>query len=371
MRTALTERNIWYNRAQSRTARNWRFEMRFVGYSLALAALVGLVGCNEESNPCRPQPMPLEGLYQSGDLTSGGTWNYLRFYADGTVLEAATQGTPEEVEKWLRRDSETQYPRGCYTVTSGPVTGGETNSTLQFSLHDWNNEYRYKGTIAADGLELTFESEVDGRHYTGYTKYHHVLVSGAGTTSGQNGEGKAATSDTRTARLGEFRVKIPAMWVRLGESEEANFRRQFRAQQKQIFQEFSSEDNPSSPIDIAAFQLERGDGHFVIASFKIPPLSDLIGLLMSQVKAKMDFGVQHGYIDKYLGLARVDYDELSGFYTKAIGAGGSVEVSGGLVHKTLKDRVIQFTLLCPRAWSQDKATNTLTAILKSVATGPK
>jgi hypothetical protein len=120
-------------------------------------------------------------------------------------------------------------------------------------------------------------------------------------------------------------------------------------------------------VGFAAFHIAGDDGAFILVSFAVPPQANLIDLLKSQVKDKMDFGVRQGYIQKYLGLAPVDDEQLSGFYTTAIGKDGNMQVAGGLEHKKLKNTVIQLTLLCPKSWDQVRAQATLTAILKSVS----
>jgi hypothetical protein len=98
----------------------------------------------------------------------------------------------------------------------------------------------------------------------------------------------------------------------------------------------------------------------------VPSQADLISLLKGQVREKMDWGVRQGYIRKYLGMVTVNDGQLSGFYTKAMGKSGNVEVSGGLEHKKLKNTIIQLTVLSPKAWDEVKATSSLAAVLKSV-----
>lgn len=173
---------------------------------------------------------------------------------------------------------------------------------------------------------------------------------------------------TKKVAVGAFVVSVPTQWTAFGASEAATFRNGYVAQSKQVYQQYngSREGQPQS-VAFAAFHIAGDDGAFVLASFAVPPQANLIKLLKSQVKDKMDFGVRQGYIQKYLGLVPVDDEQLSGFYTTAIGKDGNVQVAGGLEHKKLKNTVIQLTLLCPKSWAQVRAQATLTAILKSVS----
>jgi hypothetical protein len=173
-------------------------------------------------------------------------------------------------------------------------------------------------------------------------------------------------SSFKSINLGEFAVTVPTEWATFNVSEAAALRRQYLDQSKQIYQQFNGADDPTKSVDIAAFHILNDVGSFVIVSFTVPPQSNLIDLLKSQVGDKMNFGVRQGYIRRYLGMTSVNEPQLSGFYTTAIGTSGNVEVSGGLEHKKLKNTVIQLTLLAPKGWDETRATNSLTAILRSV-----
>ena len=176
-----------------------------------------------------------------------------------------------------------------------------------------------------------------------------------------------SVTDTKIVTVGAFSVKVPNEWTSFATSEAAALRSQYLEQSKQIYQQFSGGAvDPSKSVSISAFHIANDAGSFVIVSFTVPPQSDLIKLLKTQTPEKMDFGVSQGFIRKYLGMVAVDEGQLSGFYTKAIGTGGGIEVSGGLEHKKLKNTVIQLTLLSPKSWDETKAISSLTAILKSV-----
>jgi hypothetical protein len=166
--------------------------------------------------------------------------------------------------------------------------------------------------------------------------------------------------------VGVFEIKVPSEWTRFSLSESGQLRRQYAEQSRQIYQQFNGTDDPSKSVDIAAFHILRGSGSFVMISFSVPPQSNLIELLKSQVGDKMEFGVRQGYIRRYLGMTAVNDAQMTGFYTRAIGTSGNLEVSGGLEHKKLKSSVIQLTLLAPQSWDEARATNSLAAVLSSV-----
>lgn len=179
--------------------------------------------------------------------------------------------------------------------------------------------------------------------------------------------GKTNTlADVQTVTVGAFTAKIPRNWKAFGATDAAQLRRQYTAQSQEIYRQYAGADDPTKTVDVAAFQVD-GTGLFVLVSFTVPPKSDLIALLKSQVKDKMDWGIREGHIRKYLGLVSVDNRYFSGFYTKAIGRSGEVQISGGLEHKSFRNRILQLTLLSPGGWTETKATSTLSSILDSVA----
>lgn len=178
-------------------------------------------------------------------------------------------------------------------------------------------------------------------------------------------------ADARNVTVGAFTVKVPTDWKSFNANETADLRQEYMAQSKEIYRQFSGSDDTTKSVDVAAFHISNDVGSFVIVSFTVPPQSDLITLLKSQVKDKMAWGVREGYIRKYLGLVQIDDEQFSGFYTKAIGNSGGVEVSGGLEHKKRKNTIIQLTLICPKSWDEVKATNTLSSVLESVMLSEK
>ena len=196
-----------------------------------------------------------------------------------------------------------------------------------------------------------------------------LLASGAyGQENRTNAVTAKPASDTRNVTVGSFNMELPTDWTAFASGDAAALRRQYLEQSKQIYQQFSGGGNdPAGAVDIAAYHIKGDDSALMVVAFTIPPQSDLLNLLTSQAKEKADWGIQNGYIRKYLGLVPVNDGQLSGFYIKTIGKSGNVEVSGGLEHIKLKNTLIQITMLCPQDWDIDEAVNTLTPILKSVS----
>lgn len=171
---------------------------------------------------------------------------------------------------------------------------------------------------------------------------------------------------SRDVTVGAFKIKVPIDWINFSKSESDQFRLQFIAQSEEIYRQYSGAADPAKSIDIAAFHISGDEGTFLIVTCNIPPQSDLVNVLKNQAEEKAKWGIQQGYIQKYLGLVPLDDKQFSGFYIKCIGTSGEVQISGGLEHKKLKNTLVQLTLFCPKTWNDLKATQTLTSVLKSV-----
>jgi hypothetical protein len=176
----------------------------------------------------------------------------------------------------------------------------------------------------------------------------------------------APVSQSKHVSVGAFTVDVPAYWKSFSAQESYEFKRQYTAQSEEIYRQYSGINDTTKSLDIAGFHISDDDGAFIIASFTVPPQSDLITLLKSQAADKAAWGVREGYIRKYLGLVSIDDEQFDGFYTKTVGKDGGIQVSAGLEHKKLKNTIVQLTLLCPKPWDEVKATDTLTTLLKSV-----
>jgi hypothetical protein len=173
-------------------------------------------------------------------------------------------------------------------------------------------------------------------------------------------------ANSQKVMLGAFTVDIPSDWKAFSHDEASQLQRQAMAKSHEIYRKYAGSDDPTEKVDLRAFHVS-GSGAFVIVSSSIPQKSNLIPLLKSEVEDKMAWGIREGHIQKYLGLVSVDNEHLSGFYTKTIGKGGGVQISGNLEHKKLRSTIIQLTLFSPTNWDEAKAIGTLTPILDSVA----
>lgn len=191
------------------------------------------------------------------------------------------------------------------------------------------------------------------------------------TQENQDNNSNTIASDSINTTVGPFSVQVPTVWTAFSSSETAQLSSQFWEQANQIYQQQSKEiyqqytENSAKIVDCVAFRI-AGEGTFVLSSIQLPPQVDLIPLLKSQIKEKLNFGVSNGYISKNLGMVSINDEQFSGFYAKALGNSGNIQVSGALEHKNLKNTVIQLTLLSPKAWDEAITTECLVAIMKSV-----
>ena len=176
----------------------------------------------------------------------------------------------------------------------------------------------------------------------------------------------APTAEAQKVLVGSFSIDIPKKWTEFSAGDAAVLRREYLKQIRQIYQHYSGSDDSSKSVDIAAFHISNGEGFFAIVSFSVPPQSNLIQILKSQVGDKMNYGIQQGFIRQYLGLVPVDKAPLAGFYTKTIGRNGNIEASGALEHNDLKNTILQLTLSAPMDWDEKKGSTALELVLKSV-----
>ena len=94
-------------------------------------------------------PIRFDGLY----LSKSNTYDdYLRFFPDGVVVGATTNGTSAQVANWLTRDH--QYSgKGKYRIKGNEIT---------FSLRSPYGVVDYDGTITKDGLVFATHSHING-----------------------------------------------------------------------------------------------------------------------------------------------------------------------------------------------------------------
>jgi hypothetical protein len=240
---------------------------------------------------------------------------------------------------------------------------GRTRQLTLKKIHPWDDTAR---RVSDDGNEYRPDLEFKN-WFSSVPKITNQTISDEKLVENSSLP-KSATisSDSRDISLGKFTLKVPTEWASFDSSEAASLNQQYAEQRQQIYQQYSGSADDAKTVDIAGFHIRNDAGAFIMVSFSVPEQANLISTLKSQIEQKMDWGVQNGYIRKYLGLVPIDDENFSGFYTKAIGKDGGIEVSGGLEHKKLKNTVIQLTLLCPQDWDEGKATNTLATVLKSL-----
>jgi hypothetical protein len=326
-----------------------------------------------------------DGLY-AGQIQSRGAeteYEYLRFYPNHSVIKVAVPGpnAASDVQKWLSK----KFAKENEGVAVGKVY--LRNNRLWFSAVSSANTGDYLGEIGADGIDFQVDYHSHGSGHSFYSFYKSTADNPANSQANERAVskpipigtlgtqatnlGQEAGTMTKNVRLGAFAVNVPSEWAEFAPNEAASLQRQYVAQSQQIYKQYSGSEDSAKSVDIAGFHIGNDAGAFMLVSLTVPEQVDLISLLKNQVDQKMDWGVRGGYIRKYLGLVPIDSDNFSGFYTKAIGKDGGVEVSGGLEAKKFKNTVIQLTLLCPQTWDERTATNALTTILASLVLTPR
>jgi hypothetical protein len=171
---------------------------------------------------------------------------------------------------------------------------------------------------------------------------------------------------TKTVNVGSFSVNVPTDWKKFTAQESIIFERQYRQQSREIYKHFSGGDDPSSSVHVKAYHTPGNNGSFVIVSMSLPAQAELMPMLKKQIEPKMKYGIQQGFIKKYLGMVSIDRAPLTGFYTMVIGKSGNVEVLGGIEHSSKKNTIVQLTLLAPNEWKEDIAVAALEKLLVSV-----
>lgn len=78
--------------------------------------------------------------------------SYLRFYADGTVLQASTSGEPEQIARWFGK-AHTDLPRGTYTFEG---------MSIEFSTASSDGTVDYEGQVNDEAIELSSHSRING-----------------------------------------------------------------------------------------------------------------------------------------------------------------------------------------------------------------
>jgi len=125
---------------------------RCIGLILVLlASIAGSVEIFAQANAGGlPATIRTDGVYQAPG-SKPQTFGYLRFYGDGTVVEASSTGTPVDVAKWISKSHE-------YSGV-GQVTGDA--KTIAFSAKSKSGVVDFQGRVEKDGLSLTTYSHIN------------------------------------------------------------------------------------------------------------------------------------------------------------------------------------------------------------------
>jgi hypothetical protein len=100
-------------------------------------------------------PLRFDGVYILRHPDKGYA-EYLRFWADGRVVEASSKATAEQVATWL----DGSYGTGRYTID-----GDGTH--IKFQDVSPSGVVDYEGTITPDGLTLDWASHINNQSGTG------------------------------------------------------------------------------------------------------------------------------------------------------------------------------------------------------------
>ena len=110
---------------------------------------------------------PALGVYQSeANGSDDGYWEYLRIYADGTVIGVTANATPDKIVNWFRKP---WRQTGLYQVQG---------STILFSIASPAGTVDYQGQILGTGTVLSLDSFSHINAHRAHTTYHLVLPGG-------------------------------------------------------------------------------------------------------------------------------------------------------------------------------------------------
>ncbi|MGE0283903.1 MAG: hypothetical protein AB7P20_25260 [Rhizobiaceae bacterium] len=179
---------------------------------------------------------------------------------------------------------------------------------------------------------------------------------------------ESAPEATRNTTIGIFTLGIPSGWIQFKENELTAFRRDYEAQSEAIYRQYSKSTNSNRLIDLKAFHLPSNSGIFVVVSSTIPSHLNLIGQLRSEAEQKGAWGIRQGYIKNYLGTDSIRNNDDEGFYVKSILNDGRSMISVGMQRKSLKNQLIQATILCQKSWSVQECSDAMINIINSIQT---
>jgi hypothetical protein len=154
---------------------------------VVLALLLSLSGCTTvKPRPIRTVPeisgskemadteegspvLRFDGIYQSEREADGqpAYWSYVRFYADGAVIEVGSTGDPLQIRKWFTKENNgnKNFSRGRYEIKDDQVA---------FSTTSDSGTVDYEGAVHKDGLVLRSYSHINEYRATRTYRFVHL-----------------------------------------------------------------------------------------------------------------------------------------------------------------------------------------------------
>lgn len=110
-----------------------------------------------------------DGVYMS---RANDYYQYVRFYADGSLVEMSSSGKPQEIAKWFNSSSP-NVSKGKYALNQ---------ASIQFSATDSFGTVDYVGTIEGLRIKLATFSHING--HKGTYEYNFIELPELATDSG-------------------------------------------------------------------------------------------------------------------------------------------------------------------------------------------
>lgn len=130
---------------------------------LFLLLIAGGVSCATGAHVPASVPLRTDGLYWSSPADTSRDWRptlitrtYLRFYADGTVLDVSSTGAPSDLRRWFHRGRR-HLAVGRYAIE---------REQIRFTVFWENGQIDYAGTAESDSLHLRFVAQPNGAQRT-------------------------------------------------------------------------------------------------------------------------------------------------------------------------------------------------------------
>lgn len=130
---------------------------------LFLLLIAGGVSCATGAHTPASVPLRTDGLYWSSpaDTSKDGgppliSRGYLRFYADGTVLDVTSTGAPSDLRRWFYRGRR-NLGVGRYVIEG---------QQIRFSVFFENGQIDFAGTAETDSLRLHVVPQPNGHQRT-------------------------------------------------------------------------------------------------------------------------------------------------------------------------------------------------------------